>query len=108
MINTMEKTPRPTNTIPECKAGSGTAPSNSRSSIASRQPYNKNKARISDTYQITQPIESANRYTMLANLPETTICYDGYVTPKIMEVTQTSTNNYMKKEHGRIKYPSVI
>ena len=46
---------------------------------------------------------------MLANLPEPTICYDGYVTPKITKVTQTSTNNYMKKkEHGRTKHPSVI
>jgi len=43
-------------------------------------------------------MESDNRYTKLANLPETTICYDGYVTPKITEVTQTSTNNYMKKK----------
>jgi hypothetical protein len=45
----------------------------------------------------------------LANLPEPTICCDGYVTPKITKGTQTSTNNYMKKkQHGRTKHPSVI
>jgi len=70
------------------KTGVDVALSNKRSSAASKRPYNKNKARNSDIYQVTQPIESANRYTILNNLPETTICQDGNVAPKVTKVTK--------------------
>jgi hypothetical protein len=103
----MEKTHKPTNTIPEHDAGGNVTSSTTWSRVASKRPHNINKARIPDTHQITQPIESANRYTKLVNLPDTTISCDGYVKPKIMKVAQTSTN-YMKKEHRRIRYPSTI
>ena len=76
--------------------------------VASKWPHNINKVRISDTYQKTQPIESTNGYAKLANLPDTTVCYDGYVTPKSTEVAQSSTNNYMNKEHRRIQHPTII
>jgi hypothetical protein len=47
--------------------------------------------------------------TKLANLLDTTNCSDGYVTPKITRVTQTSTDRYMKKkEHRRIRHRSTI
>jgi hypothetical protein len=105
---TTEKTPKPTNTIPEYEAGGNVASSNMWSRVASKRPHNKNKARISNTYQVTQPVENANRYTKLANLPDTTNCYDGYVTPKITRVTQTSTNNCMKKKEHRIRHPSTF
>jgi len=71
----MEKTPKPTNTIPGYEAGGNVASSSTWSRVASKQPC-KNKARIPNTYQVTQPIESTNRYTMLTNLPDTTNCYD--------------------------------
>ena len=71
---------------------------NKLSSVASKRPYNEKKARNSDIYQITQPIEHANRYTMLASLPETTNSHDGNVVPKITKATQISTNNYEKKK----------
>jgi len=41
--STTEKMPGPTNTIPECEAGGGTASSNSWSSVASRRPYKKTR-----------------------------------------------------------------
>jgi hypothetical protein len=59
---TTEKTPKPTNAIPEYEAGGNVASSNTWSRVASKRPHNKNKARISNTYQVTQPIENANRY----------------------------------------------
>jgi hypothetical protein len=102
---TMEKTHKPTNTIPEHEAGGNVTSSNTWSRVASKRPQNINKARIPDTHQITHPIESANRYTKLVSLPDTTISCDGYVKPKITKVAQTSTNSYMKKEHRRIRYP---
>ena len=105
---TTEKTLKPTNTIPDHVAGGNVASSNTWSQVASKRPHNINKVRISDTYQKTQPIESTNRYAKLANLPDTTICCDGYVTPKSMEAAQTSTNNCMKKEHRRIQHPTFI
>jgi len=105
---TTEKTPKPTNTTSECETGVDVALSNKWSSAASKRPYNKNKARNSDIYQVTQPIESANRYTILTKLPETTICQDGNVVPKITKVTRISTNNCMQKKiHGRIGNPLV-
>jgi hypothetical protein len=64
-------------------------------------------ARNSDIYQKTQPIVNTNRYAMLTNLPETTICHDGNGPPKIRKVTQISTNNYVKKkDFEKIKNPS--
>ena len=105
----MEKTPKCTNTTSECETGVDVASSNKSSSVASKRPCNKNKARYSDIYQVTHPIESANKYNILTNLPETTICQDGNVVPKIMKVTQISTNNCMQKKiHVRIRYPLVI
>jgi len=104
----MEKMPTPTNTTSECKTGVDVVSPIKWSSVASKRPYNKNKARNSDIYQVTQAIESANRYTILTNLPETTICQDGNVAPKIMKVTQISTNNCVQKQiHGRIRNPLV-
>jgi hypothetical protein len=103
-----EKTSKPTNTNSECETGVDVASSNKWSSVASKRPYNKNKARNSDIYQGTQPIESANRYAILTNLPKTTICQDGNVAPKITKVTQISTNNCVQKKiHGRIRNPLV-
>jgi len=105
----MEKMPKLSNTNSECETDVDVTSPNKWSSVASKRPYNKNKARNSDIYLITQPIEHANRYTMLTNLPETTICHDGNVAPKITKATQISTNNYVKKmDHGRIRKPSVI
>jgi len=85
--NTAEMTPKPTTTIPEYEAGDNVASSNTWSRVASKRLHNKNKARISNTYQVTRPIGSANRYTKLANLPDTTNCCEGYATPKIIRVT---------------------
>ena len=65
-------------------------------------------ARNSDIYQVIQPIESAKRYAMLTNLPETSICEDGHVAPKITKVNQIPTNNCVQKKiHGRIRNPLV-
>jgi hypothetical protein len=106
---TTEKMPKPTNTIPGYEAGGNVASSYTWSRVASKQPHNKNKARIPNTYQVTQPTETTNRYTKLTDLPDTTNCYDGYVMPKMTRVTQISTNNYKKKkEHRRIRHPSII
>jgi hypothetical protein len=105
---TMEKTPKPTNTIPGYEAGGNVASSYTWSRVASKRPHNKYKARIPNIYQVTQPTETTNRYTKLTNLPDTINCYDGYVMPKMTRVTQTSTDNYTKKEHGRIRHPSII
>ena len=85
-----EKTLKPTNSIPDHVAGGNVASSNTWSKVASKRTHSINKVRISDTYQKTQPIESTNRYVKLVNLPDTTICYDGYVTPKSTEVAQSS------------------
>jgi hypothetical protein len=105
---TTEKMPKPTNTIPGYEAGVNVASSSTWSRIASKRPH-KNKARIPNTYQVTQPIESTNRYTKLTDLSDTTNCYNGYVMPKVTRVTQTSTNSYTKKhEHRRIRRPSII
>jgi len=104
---TTEKTPRSPNSTSECEPGVEVASSNKWSIIASKRSYNKNKASNSDTYQKTQPIVNVNRYTMFTNLPETTICNDRNGAPKITKVTQTSTNNYVKKDYGRIMNPSV-
>jgi len=104
---TTEKTPKPFDTITECETGVDVASSNKWSSVASRRPYNKNKTRNSDIFQITQPIESANRY-ILPYLPETTIFHDGNVAPKITKVTHISTNSYVEKnDQGRIRNPSI-
>jgi len=104
---TTEKTPKPTNTTSECETGVDVASSNKWPSVASKWLYNKNKARNADIYQVTQPIESANRYTVLINLPET-ICQDGNVAPKITKLTQISTNNCMQRKiHRRIRNPLV-
>ena len=65
---TMEKTPKPTNTIPGYEAGGNIALSSTWSRVASKRPH-KNKARIPNTYHVTQPTESTNRYTKLTNLP---------------------------------------
>jgi len=46
---TTETKPGPTITIHKWEAGGGIASSNTWSSVAARRPYNKNKARISDT-----------------------------------------------------------
>ena len=99
--------PKPTNTIPGCEAGCNIASPSTWSRVASKRPH-KNKARIPNTYQVTQPIESTNRYTKLTNLPDITNCYDGYVMPKVTKITQTSTNNCVKKEHIRIRHPSNV
>jgi hypothetical protein len=105
---TTEKTSKPTNTIPGYEAGGNVASSSTWSRVTSKRPH-KNKARIPNTYQVTQPIESTNRYTKLTDLPDTTNCYNGYVMPKVTRVTQTSTNNYTKKkEHRRIRHPPII
>jgi hypothetical protein len=58
-----EKMPKPSNTISDCETGVDVASPNKWSSIASKRPYNKNKARNSHIYQITQPIKYANRLT---------------------------------------------
>jgi len=106
---TTEKTPKTTNTIPGYEAGGNVASSNTWSRVASKRLHNKNNARIPNTYQVTQPIVSTNRYTKLTNLPDTTNCYNGYVMPKVTRVTQTSANNYTKKkEHRKIRHPSII
>ena len=106
---TTEKMLKPINTIPGYEVGGNVASSYTWSRVASKRPHNKNKARVPNTYQVTQPIETTNRYNKLTNLPDTTNCYDGYVMPKMTRVTQTSTNNNTKKkEHRRIRPPSVI
>jgi hypothetical protein len=46
---TTEKTPKPTNNIPEHEAGGNVASSNAWPRVASKQPHNVNKARVSDT-----------------------------------------------------------
>jgi hypothetical protein len=49
-------------------------------------------------YQLNQPIETDNRYTILTNLSETIICLTN-----LPEVPEISTSNYMeKKDCGRV------
>ena len=80
---TTEKTSKPSNTIPVYEISVDVSLSNKWSSVALRRPYNKNKARNSDIYHITQPIEHANKYTMLSNPQEMSICHEGNGVTKI-------------------------
>jgi hypothetical protein len=97
---TTEKMPKPS----ECETDVDVASFNKWSSVATKRSYNKNKARNSDIFQTTQPMESANRYT-LPYLPETTTFHDGNVAPKITKVTQISTNS--TKERSRKNQESI-
>jgi hypothetical protein len=97
---TAEKTLKLTNTISEY-TNSDAVLSNTWSTVASKWLHNKNETSIFDSYWISQPVESTNRFTTLANLPESTICYERDMMPKIYP-------EYLKKkEHRKIKQPAV-
>ena len=98
---TAEKMLKLTNTVSEYNTNSDAVLSNTWSTVGSKWLHNKNKTSIFDSYQISQPVESTNRFTTLANLPESTICYERDMMPKIHP---KYTN---KKEHGKIKQPAV-
>jgi hypothetical protein len=101
----------PASTNYECKTGGST---NKWSYIASKRMYKASKARDFHTYQITQSVESVNRYSVLANLPEADNCHnchDENGSSKVMKITkvpQIPINNYVKrKDHGKIRYSAV-
>jgi hypothetical protein len=96
-----EKPSRPSNTISEYEPSVDATSTNRWSTIVSKRPYSRNKARKSDNRHNNQSMENANRYTLLPNLPETPICQEENGTPRFTEVTPVSPNNYVKKKNYR-------